>query len=91
MPDPANAKRVRAAVAPRHTIMVGEHADRKKGKPSTLRACGPGTVLEFPAEEAAHLMRAGFLTNPDAAPVTLGPGPTYGQDGNMIHSPGDGG
>lgn len=71
-------KLVRASVAPGHTVMVG---------PLPQKAHGPGTIVELPADEAASLMRAGFLQDPDVAPVMIAPGPTFGQEGNMVTSP----
>lgn len=75
-------KLMRAAVARGHTVMTGD--------PPQQVANGPGAVIELPEAEARHLMAAGFLQNPEAPPIPLGPGPVFGNEGNMISSPGDG-
>lgn len=80
MADPVAArsagkpKMVQAAVAPRHTVMVGK------------RPCGPGTLVEFPEDEAAHLRAAGFLLDPNVPEAAAGQGPVYGADGDMIRA-----
>lgn len=78
MPIDTKTKMVRAAVAPRHTVMAG---------PRPQKAYGPGMLVELAADEADHLMRAGFLQDPNAPAAMPGPGPFYGQEGSMISSP----
>jgi len=80
---------VSAAVAPRHTIQLGGHGDPRSARGAQPRVVGPGTLVELPEEEALHLIAAGFLLDPQAGPRPApGPGPTVGEAGSMINSPG---
>ena len=87
-PPAARPKLVHAVVARGHTVHQGKPAIG--GKPSTLKAFGPGSIIEVPADEVRHLTAHGFLTDPAAPAPPLGQGPTYGQDGNMVQTVGDG-
>jgi hypothetical protein len=74
-------KLVRAAVAPRHVVMVGPIPQKRKG---------PGELVDLPADEVARLMATGHLLDPGVPTPEAGPGPVFGQEGSMISSPAPG-
>jgi hypothetical protein len=66
----ANVKMMKAIVAPRRTVMLGNN-----------KYAGPGEEVSLPADEVTELRASGFLVDPTAAEVpVVTDGPSIGND-----------
>lgn len=79
MPAPSKPALVHATVARGRTVRVGKAVLGADGKVARIDETvhGPGSTVELPEEEVAHLRARGFLTTPNAPEIAPAVGPVF--------------
>lgn len=67
---------------PHKKTLAGYNQEGKPVQRAVFNEYGPGKTVNLPSEEIKSLRKLGFLIDPDAQEIEVGPGPNYTEAGS---------